>query len=125
MTIPLPPFAEQKRIAAVLDQVDTLRAKRREAITLLDDLAQSIFLDMFGDPVKIPRMASCPAGELGILTGPSNGIYKPASDYGRGVPVLRIDSFHNGNRRTRRTGGRSMPAQQSISGTSFHQEISL
>ncbi|MER6404109.1 restriction endonuclease subunit S [Streptomyces viridosporus] len=49
--ISAPPLAEQKRIAAVLDQVDTLRAKRREAINLLDDLAQAIFLDMFGNPV--------------------------------------------------------------------------
>lgn len=45
----LPPLAQQKRIAGVLDHVDTLRAQRREAIALLDDLAQSIFLDMF-DP---------------------------------------------------------------------------
>ncbi|MDF9814211.1 restriction endonuclease subunit S [Streptomyces sp. SPB162] len=46
-----PPLAEQKRIALALDRVDAVRAKRREAIALLDDLAQSIFLDMFGDPV--------------------------------------------------------------------------
>ncbi|MFE5091655.1 restriction endonuclease subunit S [Streptomyces sp. NPDC056638] len=50
----LPPLAEQKRIAAVLDQVDALRAKRREAIALLDDLAQHIFLDMFsGDRIPV------------------------------------------------------------------------
>ncbi|WP_431996427.1 restriction endonuclease subunit S [Streptomyces fungicidicus] len=48
LPVPLPPRAEQKRIAAVLDQVDALRAKRREALALLDELAQSIFLDMFG-----------------------------------------------------------------------------
>ncbi|MFH8359560.1 restriction endonuclease subunit S [Streptomyces anulatus] len=47
--ISAPPLAEQKRIAAVLDQLEALRAKRRGAITLLDDLAQSIFLDMFGE----------------------------------------------------------------------------
>ncbi|MFJ2795702.1 MULTISPECIES: restriction endonuclease subunit S [unclassified Streptomyces] len=49
LPVPVPPVEEQKRIAAVLDQVDDLRAKRREAIGLLDDLAQSIFLEMF-DP---------------------------------------------------------------------------
>ncbi|WP_329540306.1 restriction endonuclease subunit S [Streptomyces sp. NBC_01358] len=55
LSVPLPPLAEQKRIAAVLDQVDALRAKRREAIALLDDLAQSTFLDMFGDPLTNPK----------------------------------------------------------------------
>ncbi|MGW2874793.1 restriction endonuclease subunit S [Streptomyces sp. NPDC001233] len=53
--ISAPPLPEQKRIAAVLDQVDALRAKRREAIDLLDDLAQAIFLDMFGNPVANER----------------------------------------------------------------------
>ena len=49
--IPLPPLAEQKRIARILDAADTLRAKRREALAQLDTLLQSTFLDMFGDPV--------------------------------------------------------------------------
>ncbi|MFF1648904.1 restriction endonuclease subunit S [Streptomyces sp. NPDC058240] len=51
----LPSLAQQHRIAAVLDRVDALRAKRREAILLLHGLAQSIFLDMFGDPVLNPK----------------------------------------------------------------------
>lgn len=50
--IPLPPLAEQCRIAEVLDRADALRAKRRAALTQLDTLTQSIFLDMFGDPVS-------------------------------------------------------------------------
>ncbi|MFN2397214.1 MAG: restriction endonuclease subunit S [Gemmatimonadaceae bacterium] len=44
----LPSLDEQRRIAQVLDSVDALRAKRRAAIALLDDLAQSAFLDIFG-----------------------------------------------------------------------------
>ena len=52
--IPLPPLAEQKRIARILDAADALRAKRREALALLDTLLQSTFLDMFGDPVTNP-----------------------------------------------------------------------
>ncbi len=54
--IPVPPIKEQLRIAEVLDRVEALRAKRRAAIVLLDDLAQSIFLDMFGDLIENERM---------------------------------------------------------------------
>jgi len=50
LTIPLPALEEQRRIAAILDKADELRTKRREAIAKLDTLAQSIFIDMFGDP---------------------------------------------------------------------------
>ena len=52
--IPLPPLAEQKRIAGILDAADVLRAKRREALAQLATLLQSTFLDMFGDPVTNP-----------------------------------------------------------------------
>jgi hypothetical protein len=52
--IPLPPLPEQKRIAAILDAADALRAKRRESIKQLDALIQSTFIDMFGDPVTNP-----------------------------------------------------------------------
>ncbi|MBZ6171198.1 restriction endonuclease subunit S [Streptomyces olivaceus] len=54
MKVPLPDIAEQRRIAFVLDHVGALRAKRREVIDLLGDLAQSIFIKMFGDPVVNP-----------------------------------------------------------------------
>ncbi|HHQ4681848.1 TPA: restriction endonuclease subunit S [Aeromonas veronii] len=53
--IPLPPLAEQKRIAAILDKADAIRQKRQQAIALADDFLRSVFLDMFGDPVTNPK----------------------------------------------------------------------
>jgi len=50
--IPLPPLATQKRIAEILDAADALRRKDQELLKKYDDLAQAIFIDMFGDPVK-------------------------------------------------------------------------
>lgn len=55
LTMPLPPLGEQRRIAAILDKAEELRAKRRAAIALLDQLPQAIFLEMFGDPVSNPK----------------------------------------------------------------------
>lgn len=52
MQIPLPPLAEQKRIAAILDKADAIRQKRKQAIQLADDFLRSVFLNMFGDPAS-------------------------------------------------------------------------
>lgn len=53
--IPLPPLAEQKRIAAIMDKADAIRQKRQQAIALADQFLRSVFLDMFGDPVTNPK----------------------------------------------------------------------
>lgn len=50
-----PTLTEQIRIAAILDQADALRTKRREALAQLDSLTQAIFIEMFGDPVSNPK----------------------------------------------------------------------
>jgi type I restriction enzyme S subunit len=55
IVIPLPPLAEQRRIAEVLDRAEALRAKRRAALAQLDSLTQSLFLDLFGDPATNPK----------------------------------------------------------------------
>ena len=49
INFPLPPLAQQKRIAAILDKADEIKRKREQAIAKLDQLAQSIFMEMFGD----------------------------------------------------------------------------
>lgn len=50
--IPLPSLATQKTIAEKLDKADALRKKDQELLAQYDDLAQAIFIDMFGDPVQ-------------------------------------------------------------------------
>lgn len=50
--IPLPPLPIQKRIAEILDAADALKRKDQTLLKKYDELAQAIFIDMFGDPVK-------------------------------------------------------------------------
>lgn len=45
--LPLPPIAEQRRIAAILDRTDELRAKRRRGLAVLAELADAIFVEAF------------------------------------------------------------------------------
>jgi type I restriction enzyme, S subunit len=86
--IPLPPLAEQRRIAAILDKADALRAKRREALAKLDQLLQSVFLDMFGDPVLNPK--NWPVVKSGHVYSekPRIGTTRPAA--GNGCLVVRV-----------------------------------
>ncbi|MGN7982247.1 restriction endonuclease subunit S [Burkholderia sp. 22313] len=68
VTIPVPSIEEQRRIAAILDKADALRAKRREALALLGGMAQAIFVDMFGSPVRNPKnWPTAKLGEVGTL----------------------------------------------------------
>ena len=80
--IPLPPIEEQRRIAAVLDVADALRAKRRLALARLDSLSPAIFIDMFGDPVSNPY--GWPRVALGeLLASATYGTSKKAGADGR------------------------------------------
>jgi type I restriction enzyme S subunit len=55
LQVDFPPIEEQRRIADILDRADALVAQRRSTVALLDDLAASVFLEMFGDPVRNER----------------------------------------------------------------------
>lgn len=52
ISIPLPPLATQRAIADKLDKLQFLIDLKKQAIAKTDELAKSIFLDMFGDPMK-------------------------------------------------------------------------
>ena len=100
--IPLPPLAEQKRIAGILDAADALRAKRREALAQLDTLLQSTFLDMFGDPVTNPMGWEVRSlGDLAVKK-PNNGVFRRNPEYSEslvsGLPVVWVVELFRGNR---------------------------
>lgn len=82
--IPLPPLDEQRRIAAVLDNVSDLIAKRREQLDKLDELVKARFVEMFGDPVSNPHKYQ--TGQLSeyieFLTSGSRGWSQYFSDDG-------------------------------------------
>ena len=54
LKISIPSLEEQKKIADILDAADSLRQKDKQLVEHYDLLSQSLFLDMFGDPVTNP-----------------------------------------------------------------------
>jgi len=78
LRIPLPPLPEQQRIAAVLAKADRLRRQRRYARHLSDTYLQSVFLQMFGDPVTNP---------MGWETGKLKGLCDKIVDCPHATPL--------------------------------------
>ncbi len=50
--LPLPPLTTQQHIASILDHADNLRKLNKQLLQKYDELAQSVFIEMFGDPVR-------------------------------------------------------------------------
>lgn len=97
LEIPLPPLDEQRRIAEILDRADALRRKRKRALDLLDSLTQSIFLEMFGDPIENTK--HLPVVDLENVVSPSRkityGILKPGPHIADGIPYVRVVDMQN------------------------------
>ncbi|MBW2664056.1 MAG: restriction endonuclease subunit S [Deltaproteobacteria bacterium] len=53
--IPLPPLPEQEKVVSILEQADKLSRLRDETITMAQKLFQTLFLEMFGDPLSNPK----------------------------------------------------------------------
>ncbi|MCV6998922.1 restriction endonuclease subunit S [Mycolicibacterium alvei] len=79
--VPLPPIDEQRRIAAILDRADAIRAKRRTANTYFGDLILSIFIDCFG---AHPEATTAPLDEVAVVT---SGITKGRKTSAPTTPV--------------------------------------
>ena len=92
LEIRLPSFEEQRWIAAILDQADALRAKRRQVLAHLDALSQSIFHDMFGRE-SWPRVA---LGELSTTTSGGTPDRSVPDYYGGNIPWVKSGELHSG-----------------------------
>lgn len=90
----LPPIAEQRRIADVLDKADAIRRKRIESIALTEQLLRSTFLEMFGDPVSNPRGWEVKA--LGDVADVQGGLQvtHARADHPIEVPYLRVANVY-------------------------------
>lgn len=92
--IVLPPLAEQRRIADVLNRAGDLRAQRRVTLDQLDSLTRSLFLDRFGDPYGNPK--KWPQVRLDSICRLVNGrAFKPEDWETEGLPIVRIQNLNN------------------------------
>lgn len=91
--IPLPPLDEQRKIAAVLDKVSNLIAKRRQQLEKLDEMVKARFVEMFGDPVSNPYDWNLKG--LLQLGDCKNGMNFHSTDAGVNIHCLGVGDFKN------------------------------
>lgn len=90
---------DQKQIVSLLDQADALRCKRRESMALLDKYVQSVFMEMFGDPVTNPRkfiiteLQACYKGNDATRCGPFGSALKKQDYSKEGIPVWTMENI--------------------------------
>ena len=94
--IPLPPLSVQKEIAEILDTADALRKKDNVLLKKYDELAQSIFIEMFGDPVRNEK--GWEVKKLGdVIHTFKYGTNEKSNSNNNGIPVLRIPNIIGNN----------------------------
>ena len=91
-SIPLPPLEEQRRIAAILDQAETLRTQRRQALAHLDTLTQSLFLDVLDSAGRDVKKLTVEDGMDAIIDYRGKTPEKTA----QGVPLVTAKVVKNG-----------------------------
>jgi type I restriction enzyme, S subunit len=95
--IPLPPLAEQKRIAAILDKADAIRRKLQQSLRLSDNFLRSVFLDMFGDPVTNPKGWPVEPLSEGVESFDGGKNVNPVdADRRDGMRVLKVSAVTSG-----------------------------
>lgn len=106
--IPIPPLPEQSAIAHTLRTIQKAKEARQRELELEREGKAALMQHLFthgtrNEPSQKTKIGEIPeswqVSKLGqlIALGPQNGLYKPASCYGDGVPILRIDAFNSGD----------------------------
>lgn len=95
--IPLPSLDEQRKIAAVLDKVSDLIAKRRQQLDKLDELVKAKFVEMFGDPVSNPNQwEKVPLSDLAdVRIGPFGSLLHKEDYIAGGHPLVNPSHILN------------------------------
>lgn len=89
--LPVPPLTEQERIVAELDCLSSIIEKKKQQLKEYDTLAQSIFYDMFGDPITNEK--GLPIQQLGdFATSVTYGTSSPANEGGKFI-YLRMNNL--------------------------------
>lgn len=91
--IPLPPLDKQRKIAAVLDKVSSLIAKRRQQLDKLDELVKSRFIELFGNSEHNTKRWSIAKLSSLCNVGSSKRIYQSELTE-TGIPFLRISDLN-------------------------------
>lgn len=96
LEIPLPDLATQKHIAEVLDKADALRQQNRQLLAQYDELLQSTFIELFGDPVKKPK--GWEVKKLGEVADIVSGVAKNSNIAGDLIeaPYMRVANVQDG-----------------------------
>jgi len=94
--LPLPDLKAQRRIVDVLLCAQSVIRLRRDIREKTNQMVPALFFDMFGESMSNPKgWPVVPLGSL-LKLHPQNGLYKHKSAYGTGTPIVRIDSFRDG-----------------------------
>lgn len=115
VSITVPPIDEQRKIAAILDKVSDLIAKRRQQLDTLDELAKARFVEMFGDPMGNPMgWEKIALGKrCDIVTGNTPSRADP-ENYGNFIEWIKSDNINT-------PAVLLTEAQENLSETGFHK----
>ena len=95
-SIELPSLTNQNKIESVIRKLDVQLSQRKEQLQLLDELSESLFIDMFGDPVKIQKfqkqLLKSVTSKIGSGATPrgGNSAYQVS-----GISLIRSMNVHN------------------------------